>query len=43
MKQIKKELQAPRLPLKLDPAVLTSALAAQEKLTGLERNSANAG
>ena len=29
MKQIKKEPQAPRLPLALDPVVLTSALAAQ--------------
>lgn len=38
MKQTRKEPQAPRLPLKLDPAVLTSALAAQEKLNGLEIN-----
>ena len=38
MKQIKKEPQAPRLPLALDPVVLTSALAAQEKLIGLEIN-----
>ena len=38
MKQIKKEPQAPRLPLALETVVLTSALAAQEKLIGLEIN-----
>ncbi len=38
MKQIKKEPQTPRLPLALETVVLTSALAAQEKLIGLEIN-----
>ena len=36
MKQIKKEPQAPRLPLALETVELTSELAAQEKLIGLE-------